>query len=242
MKCIVYISKATNKDNKARVVPSGLSEIFRVSRKNNVANDITGMLSYRNGYYIQVIEGRDIAVNQLLSKLRTDSRHKDFQVILDSFISERMFSEWSMKLVQSVNNEPNFVELMKKNSATISRLSAEQRKVLDIFYTDESSPKSVSRGYEGKDLMLLAWPDLTILKPSPVIIELCARLTKQSHSYQNLLESKDFGTKQQLDKILKKFETFEILKVMESLDQDNVIVAKSKPNKFYSKMKNFLGM
>jgi len=200
------------------------------------------MLSYRNGLYIQVLEGPDIQVNKLLTTLKSDSRHQDIDIILDAFTSKRYFTDWSMKLVESANKENSFVELMQNNQDVMSRLDTEQTQLLKVFYSAEDSSSAVTRTYEGKDLMLKAWPDLMLIKPSPVIIELCARLTKQSHSYKALLESKDFGTKQQLDKILNKFETFEILKVMESMEQPNQVVTKKKNNNFYSKMKNFLGI
>jgi len=240
MKCIVYISRVADNQSKT-LIPPGLSEIFRVSRENNRENGITGMLSCRNGYFIQAIEGPDISVNQLLTKLKSDTRHQGMDVILDLFIRERYFKKWSMKLVDAVNKDECFDELMQRNSAAVSKLDSSQKQLLGLFYDIKKSPSSVSRAYDGKDLMLKAWPDLMLMKPSPVIIELCARLTKQAHSYNTLLESKDFGTKQQLDKILNKFETFEILKVMES-EQPNQAVIKKKNSNFYSKMKNFLGI
>ena len=42
-----------------------LAEILRIARENNAAHDISGMLVYHGGSFLQVLEGPEGAVNSL---------------------------------------------------------------------------------------------------------------------------------------------------------------------------------
>ena len=87
----VYVSSAPQ-ELTARELTELLSEI----RERNKHRGITGMLLYRGGNFLQVIEGPESAVNGLLKSLTKDPRHKDLIVLKRSVIEERQFSEWQM--------------------------------------------------------------------------------------------------------------------------------------------------
>ncbi len=241
MKCITYVSKVVARKNGA-VIPIGLSDIFSAARKKNAELEITGLLSYRAGYYIQILEGDSDAVDQLFSKIKSDPRHQNISVLFDFKITQRSFPNWSMKLVGSVNKDQNFLQFMSQSSEKIWSLDNTQKQLLEVFYgLDNTSPASIQT-YQGKHLMLFAWPDFRQISQSPTVIELCAQLTKKPYPYESLLESRRFGTQQQLDKILKKFETLEILNVMDSLKQSPQANQIGSSTRFYSKMRTFLGL
>ncbi|MFQ3244366.1 MAG: hypothetical protein ACI9SP_000994 [Arenicella sp.] len=241
MKCITYVSKVVARKNGA-VIPVGLSDIFSAARKKNAELQITGLLSYRAGHYIQVIEGSSDAVDQLYSKIKLDTRHHQISLLFDFEITQRSFPNWNMKLVGSVNKDLNFLQFMAQNSEEISSLDDTQKQLLEVFYgLDNTSPSSIQT-YKGKNLMLVAWPDFTLIRQSPTIIELCAQLTKKPYPYESLLESRRFGTEQQLDKILKKFEALEILNVANSFKQSPQANQIGSSTRFYSKMRTFLGL
>jgi len=214
MKCILYISKVTARQDGA-VIPRGFSEIVRVARKNNAQSKITGALSYRNGHYIQILEGEELAVDQLFSKVSNDRRHEEVTVLINQSIVKRSFPDWDMKLPQSVHRDPEFIRFFKASGYAISSLDRNKRTLLELF------------------------------KPSPVVIELSARLTKKQCSYSSLCDGREFGTAEQLDKILRKFESLGVLDVTTSVGRDPSIddlASTNKTNGFYSKMKQFLGM
>lgn len=239
MKCITYVSKVVARQNGA-TIPTGLSQIFRSARKNNVYFNITGVLSYRNGYYIQVLEGNNEDIDRLFSMIASDSRHEQVVVLLDFPISERSFAEWDMKLLESVQKDSRFLSFVQKYNKQISSLSNGQLETLGHFYKPGSLSNEKLGGYNAKDLMLNAWPDFRVVKQTPVIIELCARLTKQPYPYASLLDSGHFGTQKQLDKILNGFETLGILRVTQAGNDGNNANGKQQPNRFYLKMKDFL--
>jgi len=77
----------------------GIARILAKSRKNNARLDVVGGLLFGDGYFLQCLEGDARIVQNLYSKIETDSRHRDVTVLLQSTIHKRTFDAWSMKYV-----------------------------------------------------------------------------------------------------------------------------------------------
>jgi hypothetical protein len=88
---IIYSSSATTPFSEQQ-----LDELLQVSRRNNLAADITGMLLYKDGNFMQTLEGPEIAVQRLVEKIRSDPRHRNFTTLMEGTILERSFGSWSM--------------------------------------------------------------------------------------------------------------------------------------------------
>lgn len=91
MLSLVYASSAVRLFNRAELI-----ELLDVSRQANQENGITGMLLYRGGNFIQVIEGENEAVLQLYENIKADPRHSNIILLSQDPILERQFAEWSM--------------------------------------------------------------------------------------------------------------------------------------------------
>lgn len=91
MLSLVYASSAVRLFNRAELI-----ELLDVSRQANQKNGITGMLLYRGGNFIQVIEGENEAVLQLYENIKADPRHSNIILLSQDPILERQFAEWSM--------------------------------------------------------------------------------------------------------------------------------------------------
>jgi hypothetical protein len=87
----VYVSSATRLLKDAE-----LAEILRVSRANNQRDEITGMLLYKDGNFMQVLEGPEGKVSALINKLHHDPRHRGIQQLVQDHVSERQFDQWAM--------------------------------------------------------------------------------------------------------------------------------------------------
>lgn len=61
---------------------------------------ITGLLAYDDFHFMQILEGTEVAVNNLYLGLAADPRHHDVRLILYQQIEERRFSEWAMALAK----------------------------------------------------------------------------------------------------------------------------------------------
>lgn len=88
---LVYSSFATTTFEDAE-----LEALLTQSRASNDEADITGMLLYRNGRFIQYLEGPEKSVRSLLARISADPRHNDVRVLIDSRPTTRQFAEWTM--------------------------------------------------------------------------------------------------------------------------------------------------
>jgi Sensors of blue-light using FAD len=91
LKSFVYISSA------ARLMTGPeLLELLRQARENNERDQITGMLLYKDGNFMQAFEGEEDKVTRLHEKILVDSRHKNIITLLKEPLEERRFADWSM--------------------------------------------------------------------------------------------------------------------------------------------------
>ena len=73
-----------------------LLSILADSRRNNLSNEITGILLYSEGVFMQALEGKEDLVMELYKKIEQDPRHKNMIMLISDDIKERTFPEWSM--------------------------------------------------------------------------------------------------------------------------------------------------
>lgn len=88
----IYCSASTN----AALTEQSLQEILAKSRQNNAGLDVTGMLLYDSGSFIQVLEGDRPVVEALFEKINRDRRHDRVTKLVLEPIEKRAFAEWSM--------------------------------------------------------------------------------------------------------------------------------------------------
>lgn len=97
---LLYLSNA-----KPELKQEQLDSILRVSRENNPSRDITGLLVFANGVFIQVLEGPRNAVHKLFETICDDTRHQDVAILGEYTGQERIFAKWSMGFLQSTLDE-----------------------------------------------------------------------------------------------------------------------------------------
>ncbi len=88
---ISYISSAT-----AAMPTQDLLALLQQCRENNAGRGVTGMLLYANGTFLQVLEGPDQVVDDLVDVIKKDSRHTNIQMLYRKSIERRQYSDWSM--------------------------------------------------------------------------------------------------------------------------------------------------
>ena len=127
---IVYISQATHAFAQAE-----LDELVKVSQDNNKKYGITGAMLYLENSFIQVIEGEDSVVAQLLKNLYADSRHRDIRIVSDSVVPARNFQNWSMGIVQPPQEERTRVRDELGAASAIDVRTEEQTTAMPISQT-----------------------------------------------------------------------------------------------------------
>ncbi len=88
---VIYVSRATQP-----MTQDDLHAILEASRAYNARNDVTGFLVYGNGRFMQMLEGPEEAIQELMNRIALDTRHADVRMVLSGHTRQRLFREWSM--------------------------------------------------------------------------------------------------------------------------------------------------
>ncbi len=110
---IVYVSAAVEPFSK-----SALMELLQKARERNQRRSITGLLLYKDGDFIQLIEGERTEVQALFTTISKDPRHAGTIVLVEGEIEQRLFSDWSMGFRDlsdpAVQATPGFSQFMNR--------------------------------------------------------------------------------------------------------------------------------
>lgn len=87
----VYASCASSPFSQQQLV-----DLLKQARDANEKLDITGILLYNRGTFIQLLEGDEDTVKALYEKIDKDPRHKLIFTLMEGHKSERQFPNWSM--------------------------------------------------------------------------------------------------------------------------------------------------
>jgi hypothetical protein len=88
---LIYVSSAVKPFS-----PPELEGILAKSHANNTALGITGMLLYKDGNVMQVLEGDEPTVRDLYDRIGRDPRHRGLLTLTQGQLPQRQFQDWSM--------------------------------------------------------------------------------------------------------------------------------------------------
>ena len=73
-----------------------LAELLGACRLANERRAVTGMLLYKDGNFMQTVEGPEGAIVELRDRLQADERHTGILILLSGTREKRVFDGWSM--------------------------------------------------------------------------------------------------------------------------------------------------
>ena len=91
------VAKTYLSQSKLDWTDEAIDELLERSKQNNATKRITGAMIYANGYFMQLIEGPQIAVDELYSAIEADPRHEVLSLLHSQEIKDRHFSDWAME-------------------------------------------------------------------------------------------------------------------------------------------------
>lgn len=98
MQRLVYYS--TNRINGTSAeIRANIDEILVASRRNNRLVGLTGALMFSSGFFGQVIEGPQDALEATFERIQQDPRHGDVRLLQLTAVNARSFGDWSMAFV-----------------------------------------------------------------------------------------------------------------------------------------------
>lgn len=80
----------------AEAIDAVIGDICFVAQVRNAELDITGVLTFKDGRFAQVIEGPEEALRTLMAAILRDARHHSVNVIADGAIELRRYADWRM--------------------------------------------------------------------------------------------------------------------------------------------------
>jgi hypothetical protein len=108
---IVYASSALQLFTKPE-----LQTLLEKARQNNAKLNVTGMLLYKDGNFMQALEGDREVVTKLAGTIERDPRHKGVLILLRGTSEDRLFPDWSMGFrdltEQSLAKTPGYTDFM----------------------------------------------------------------------------------------------------------------------------------
>jgi len=116
---LLYISDATHPMSRAQ-----LEAIRETSVRNNIHLDITGVLFYSAGHFVQLLEGDMSTIHRMFEKIAADARHENVKLLVLRPAEKRVFEQWEMGLLdmdqQSKARQRDLVELVRLAEAADS--------------------------------------------------------------------------------------------------------------------------
>ena len=92
---VIYLSSAT------RLLSNDeLSFLLRNAKIKNRKNNITGLLLYIDGDFLQVIEGEKKDVLHLFELIKIDERNRSIITVFSDDVDKRQFPDWLMGFSQ----------------------------------------------------------------------------------------------------------------------------------------------
>ena len=129
MLAIVYISSAVQLFSDADLIA-----LLEQSRQKNAGLEITGILLYKDGDVMQLLEGPDEAVSQLAKTIYADRRHSGIIQLIEQNISRREFPDWSMEFQNLGSSRVQLLaEFMERQSATLTRKTEHLSPILRLL-------------------------------------------------------------------------------------------------------------
>ena len=90
---LVYASSAVSPFSR-----DDLLDLLARSRSHNARTGVTGMLLYKDGNFLQALEGEEADVRATHARIERDRRHRGLLTLLQGPLAERRFPQWSMGL------------------------------------------------------------------------------------------------------------------------------------------------
>ena len=128
---ITYISEHIGPPDSAA---TNCTAIITTSKAMNPLHDITGVLFFTRGKFLQVIEGPEEELRQLMRNIEGDARHTNMQYLIDTPVSRRGFSRWNMDFFRLEPGQSFDAETIKELTRSFETELLPRSDMLVLYY------------------------------------------------------------------------------------------------------------
>lgn len=104
---LAYLSESTEPYPDVRALAEQASP-------RNAAEEITGVLLHRSGYYLQVLEGPKEVVEDAFLRIIGDDRHERLQLLSRKIVTGRQFGTWLMNPIWDRQNKQTAIDHVRE--------------------------------------------------------------------------------------------------------------------------------
>jgi len=147
-----FIMYSSHIDPDIENVDELLQDIISSSSRNNKKRDITGVLFFHKGTFIQALEGSKEELKSLMDIISSDPRHRNICILFDDKIIQRNFPNWLMAALNLEHCDSINAELLEKFSQCYKGLlrvnSLEVVRLLNLLLKNQQSQKLLLEAVE----------------------------------------------------------------------------------------------
>lgn len=148
-----------------------LTRLLAECREYNAANGVTGMLLYNNGTFVQVLEGEERIIDELLDRIEGDPRHNGIKSLGRKRIERRQYSGWNMGFKRIADRDLRHIEgLAEFNTADFNP---------DYLGSDSGVVQSLMEHFRKERLKTIGQEELS-LDESDRLIQMLHRVIRAS--------------------------------------------------------------
>lgn len=189
---LVYRSRAVHP-----LTVNALDDLVSAAQLRNSSENLTGLVLYDQGRFLQWLEGPVEPLGRVLSSIRADNRHTDIEILQDHAFAERAFDGWAMQL--AANRDMRSPEAIVAPQALLTSLHTapdEAATLLPSLLKCDLYHSSLTFDPAGITLPISNVLRRSIQSPS-VFLQICERLSRESavKTRQKIAEAltRDFG-------------------------------------------------
>jgi len=116
---LIYTSRSTQE-----VTTESLEKLARLAARKNAATNITGLLLFGSGHFLQVLEGKKPHVQMLYKRICLDSRHDNCELLYEHERQARLFPNWNMGALNLDGTGGELADSWEMISSTLARAGA----------------------------------------------------------------------------------------------------------------------
>lgn len=120
-----------------------LKDIIAKAQNNNREKGITGALLFHNKKFVQVIEGQEQHLRDLMARIEKDPRHANTYVLIDTPVETRGFSNWNMEAFDLAEEKKFDADMMKKLTENFKTNLAPRSDTLMFYYKTLLKQKTI---------------------------------------------------------------------------------------------------
>lgn len=131
----VYVSRSIT-----QLGADELSALLTECRTKNRKRGLTGMLLYRDGQFIQALEGPEYMVHATMDRIHKDPRHVEVEILAEEQVKGRQFPGWSMGYREideaASQTMPGYRGVLTGGKGAAQSSTTEAKLLLDWFRTN----------------------------------------------------------------------------------------------------------